>query len=361
MPQSILIIHNTLPSYRRELFALLGSWFQIDLYISETASESLKGVPGVQISPLSGQGRKGALQQLKEKKYAAVVTGNWDTPQQLWGFYSVAKYCRKQNVPYLVWSEEWAWPMTWRRKLVQPIISTLVQNASAVIVPGVRSEQHFLQMGVRAKKIFWAPNASRVEVREASFKESTLPQILSVARFLPRKGLDVLCKSFASMHVPAELILFGADDSQAPGYRQKLEQLCYALDIASRVHFIRDDGDVSAKVQAYANCDIFILASTAQPIAEPWGLVVNEVMEFAKPVVVTDAVGSANDLVQDDVNGFIVRAGDTNTLTRALDTLASQSSLREQFGRASKERIVNFSYERMAEGFAQALRSVVKG
>ncbi len=39
---------------------------------------------------------------------------------------------------------------------------------------------------------------------------------------------------------------------------------------------------------------------------ESWGLVLNEAMSVRKPIVSTDMVGAAYDLIKDGVNGYIV-------------------------------------------------------
>src|ERR1019366_10173159 len=43
---------------------------------------------------------------------------------------------------------------------------------------------------------------------------------------------------------------------------------------------------------------------------EPWGLIVNEVMNAARPVIVSDDVGCAPDLIDDGRNGCIYRRGE---------------------------------------------------
>src|SRR6202035_3262796 len=48
-------------------------------------------------------------------------------------------------------------------------------------------------------------------------------------------------------------------------------------------------------------CDAFVLPS----IYEPWGLIVNEVMNAARAVVISDQVGCGPDLLRDGVNGFV--------------------------------------------------------
>ena len=53
----------------------------------------------------------------------------------------------------------------------------------------------------------------------------------------------------------------------------------------------------------YVNSDIFILPSRY----EPWGLSINEAMASENLIIASKFVGSANDLVKNNYNGFIFK------------------------------------------------------
>ena len=59
---------------------------------------------------------------------------------------------------------------------------------------------------------------------------------------------------------------------------------------------------------------MFVLPS----LMEPWGLVINEVMNAGRAVIVSDQVGAAADLVRDGDNGFVFPAGDADALSDCL-------------------------------------------
>ena len=65
----------------------------------------------------------------------------------------------------------------------------------------------------------------------------------------------------------------------------------------------------------YDLADLFVLPSRF----EPWGVVINEVMNAAKPVVVSACVGAAPDLVQPNLNGWIYPPGDVTALPQGHD------------------------------------------
>ena len=59
---------------------------------------------------------------------------------------------------------------------------------------------------------------------------------------------------------------------------------------------------------------VFVLPSRH----EPWGLIVNEVMNAGRAVIVSDEVGCQPDLITDGVEGCVFPAGDVAGLTAAL-------------------------------------------
>lgn len=101
----------------------------------------------------------------------------------------------------------------------------------------------------------------------------------------------------------------------------------------------------------YAAGDVFVLPSES----EPWGLVVNEAMEFALPVVVSDRIGCRH-LVADDENGFIVPYGDPTTLAGVLLKLARDDGLRARIGSSGRARIESETIERWVDAVIAALQ-----
>jgi glycosyltransferase involved in cell wall biosynthesis len=66
---------------------------------------------------------------------------------------------------------------------------------------------------------------------------------------------------------------------------------------------------------AYAASDVLVLPSTAR---ETWGLVANEALACGRPIVVSDAVGCAPDLIGDSGVGRVFPMGDTAALADAI-------------------------------------------
>ena len=96
--------------------------------------------------------------------------------------------------------------------------------------------------------------------------------------------------------------------------------------------------------------------------ADCWGYVVNEAMCCGKPVIATNAVGAAFDMVKDGKNGFIVPEKDADALYKAIKKIISEPELGRNMGLESKRIIEQgFTYEHMINGFRRAVDSVNKG
>lgn len=94
---------------------------------------------------------------------------------------------------------------------------------------------------------------------------------------------------------------------------------------------------------------------------KPWGLTFNELMSIGKPVIGTEAIGSAYDLIKDGVNGFMVPEKDSDALYSAMKKIASDPELEKEMGKESK-RIIDkgFTYEHMVDGFREAIEYAFK-
>jgi glycosyltransferase involved in cell wall biosynthesis len=86
-------------------------------------------------------------------------------------------------------------------------------------------------------------------------------------------------------------------------------------------------------------------------------LVVNEVMNAGKPVIVSNRVGAAPDLLKPGANGWIFSHGDVAALAKCL-TEAMEFPDLESMGRRSLEMINQWDFEADSRGLLAALKSV---
>ncbi len=210
-------------------------------------------------------------------------------------------------------------------------------NAIRVVPCGVDVAQ-FTPYGIRASR---NPDVLRV---------------VSISRLVPRKGVDTIVESIATI-TDAELVIAGggeaaslADDPEA----RRLSDLAASCGVADRIDL---RGPIARREVAELLRSADVVVCT--PWYEPFGMVALEAMACAVPVIAS-SVGGLNDTVVDGVTGFHVSPRSPEQLGRALRRLQSDVRLRRAFGRAARERVVsNYAWANVALETLEAYRAVV--
>ena len=173
------------------------------------------------------------------------------------------------------------------------------------------------------------------------------PIILYASKLQRRKKPDDLLAAYQRLDSAARPYLLFVGDGEM---RAELEP---AASESVRFLGFRNQSELPA---FFDLCDLFVLPS----VAEPWGLIVNEVMCAGKPVVVSDEVGCAPDLVKDGVNGFVFPAGDVPALARCLTALTADTAQCRAMGEASRAIVGSWGIPEVADGLRRALTSLAK-
>ena len=172
--------------------------------------------------------------------------------------------------------------------------------------------------------------------------------VLSVARLAPEKGLDVLVRAVAEAGDPRLVLVLTGEG----GERTRLETL--ANEAGVRL-VLTGDVEWERIVELYVAADVFALLSER----EPWAVVVNEAAACGLPLVLSDRVGAAHDLLRDGENGSLVAAGDIDAAAKALRELAEDPERRRAQGARSRELARDWGYGPSVEGFLEAVREAV--
>ena len=182
------------------------------------------------------------------------------------------------------------------------------------------------------------------------------PVILFAGKLQPRKHCDHLMEAYALLapaageEPHAYLVIVGDGEERAALERQAA---------ATGLRNIRFCGfrNQSELPRFFDLATVFVLPSRH----EPWGLIVNEVMNAARAVIVSDDVGAAPDLIEDGVNGYVYPVGDVDALARALLRVLEIPGNAEAMGQRAFERIQSWSFEEDVQGLRRALEHVAPG
>ncbi len=303
----------------------------------------------------------GIVRALTDARPAVVVVSGWST----FAAQAAITWCGLTGVPYVlvVESHDEGPRAAWRRGIKGTVIPSVVRRASGILVTGTLARNSMISRGAAPEhvRVFantidvegFGERVDRLEARRSELRGNVGAAdddvvVLSVARLAPEKRLDVLVQAVAAATDSRLLLLLAGDGPE----RTRLERLAQELDV--RVVFAGDT-DWEKIVEHYAAADIFALLSER----EPWAVVVNEAAACGLPLVLSDRIGAAHDLLRDGENGVLVRAGDVDAAARALRDLAADPELRRAQGARSRELARDWGYGPSVEGFLAAVREAV--
>ncbi|MEK9183937.1 MAG: class I SAM-dependent methyltransferase, partial [Patescibacteria group bacterium] len=89
--------------------------------------------------------------------------------------------------------------------------------------------------------------------------------------------------------------------------------------------------------------------------AEGWGFTVNEALSAGLPVITTDAVAAADDLIVDGVNGFKIKSDNPDDLAEKIKLLMENPEILLKMSGFAKDKMKNFTPQKQFETFAEAL------
>jgi glycosyltransferase involved in cell wall biosynthesis len=193
----------------------------------------------------------------------------------------------------------------------------------------------------------------RCEMRERVGIGADRVVVCGMFRMIPKKQPQYLVEAFdkARRTVPNLSLLLVGDGPLLP----ELRELVRARGIPD-VHFAGFVNQ-SGVAAVYAASDLFVLPSL---VHETWGLVVNEAMASGLPVIATDNVGSARDLIAGQGSGVVVPHNSVDALAEAIVRLGSDATLRESMGARAAEVVADFNYENVAEAVVAASREAAR-
>ena len=176
-----------------------------------------------------------------------------------------------------------------------------------------------------------------------------------VGRLQPWKGQDRFIRALAGLrergHDVHGLIVGGDAYNLSPAYERHLLRLVHDLSLTDYITFT---GQVKDSHIYTAIMDVLVNAS----MEEPFGIVLLEAMAIGVPVVAFNAAGPA-EIVESEVSGLLVPAGEEALLTEALERLAISDELRHRLGNRGRERFhASFTALRMTEQLQQTLEEL---
>lgn len=155
-----------------------------------------------------------------------------------------------------------------------------------------------------------------------------------VGKLIKIKGVLELIKAFDSANLKdSHLLIVGTGNME-----DELKEYVSSNNLTKNIHFIGYKNQLELPMY-YAISDVFILPS----LFEPWGLVVNEAMNFSLPLILSDKAGCVEDLLKEGVNGFTFNGDIKDNLKETLIKVRKIENFKANYGKHSLEIINKYS------------------
>lgn len=174
--------------------------------------------------------------------------------------------------------------------------------------------------------------------------------VVSVSRLVPWKGFEVLIRAHVALKKKfpdLSLLIVGTGPDMG-----KLERIAKDLGVGDSVIFT---GNVERAValRYMRAADVFVLNTHYEGFSH----LLLEASAVGVPIVTT-RIGGNPELIEDNVNGFLVKPDDETALTHRVGKLLASPEARVRLASNAKKRVERFSIARMVDETAAALRAV---
>ena len=322
----VLFMANIPSPYRVKFFDELGKYCDLtvtfegkkatdrDAGWKARATTSFRSVYLKGIRTSSDQFLCPGIVKILNRRFDHIIVGGYSTPTSMLAI----EYMRLRRIPF--WIEADGGIISNDNKLKYGLKRHLISSASAWFSSGKATTEYLVHYGAKQEKTcvypFTSVSANQIldhlptkEEKENLRKELGVTEqkmIISVGRFIPVKGFDVLMK--AAKNLPSDIGVYIVGGQPDENYLKMQNELNL-----SHVHFI-DFMSPDRLAKYYQAANLFVLMTRG----DVWGLVVNEAMANGLPVITTDRCVAGLELVQNGKNGYIVPVDDADALAEAI-------------------------------------------
>lgn len=230
----------------------------------------------------------------------------------------VPSYATRLGLPFLrAPSESW---ITWMHNRAEVNLCTSQQMVDRARQVGIREVDLWPKA---VDTVAYRPSAASAQMRDRlTDGHPEAPLVLYVGRLSREKDLDQLLEPLRRLQRYGVRLAFVGS---GPG-QDELKEMFAGTPTVFTGYLAGED-----LAAAYASADVFAFPSATETL----GLVALESMASGVPVVGADA-GGIPFVIDEGRTGFLVRPGDTDTLTDRLQQLVTDEALRARMGAAAR-------------------------
>lgn len=300
------------------------------------------------------------LKYLSPKLFDRIVIANPTTPTGILALL----YCRWFHIPFVIQSEG---GFQGNGRGFKEKFKKYIMEKACIFLTGMGGDNdYFLRYGARKSQLKPYPFSSLsekdlIEAKNSFFTQDKLSLkqklgieeehvIISVGRFSYLKGYgkgyDILMRMAEKTSKNIGFYIVGDEPTQEFidwKNHKKLEN----------VHFVPFKTK-NQLAEYYLASDVLAILSRG----DTWGLVVNEAMSYGLPVVSSDKCIAGIELIENNVNGFVLSLEDEQNIYSTLSKLVCDNERCKKFGLASLNKIESYTIENMSKKIYEALEKM---
>ena len=250
-----------------------------------------------------------------------------------------------------------------RQILRRSYAGPFLRSVDAILADCERNREYFHKLGANPDDVYLFPCAVDNDRFQDARKELDQPVIdelrselgipdedtivLFVGKFTKRKRPRDLIDAMNQLPVDCDVSAILVGDGPL---REQLEEAARKQN-TNRVVFA-GFGNQSEQPAFYELGDLFVIPSAYDPSPK----VMNEAMNFELPIVASDGVGTADDMIRD--NGRVFSTGNVEQLSDILHTIIADDSCRERMGRRSLDIVNQWDFEADIEVLEEVVAEV---
>jgi len=223
----------------------------------------------------------------------------------------------------------------------------LYPRAAGVIVQTNIAKDIYQRMLPEAK-LYVIGNPIRTIVKEPGILKENI--VLSVGRLIKTKHHDELIRIFVKVNPSNWKLVIIGDDANRQQNKARLNALIKELNAEDKVLLAGTRNDVDT---FYKKSKIFAFTSSSEGFPN----VIGEAMSAGLPVIAFDCIAGPSELIQNKINGLLIKLFDYEEYERSLIILMKDDSLRKSMGENAQSSITRFSTKIVSETYYSVLVS----
>ena len=186
---------------------------------------------------------------------------------------------------------------------------------------------------------FWEPYAQHIEVipnmltiKSKRVVDYGAKRVISAGRYMSEKGFDRLLEAWHHINSHFNdwhLYIFGNGD------RTPYQQIADKFQLGNTIHIMPATDNIA---EEFSKSSIYVMSSRY----EGFGLVLAEAMSCGLPCISFDCPYGPRDIITDGEDGILVKNGNVEALSKAIERLMTDESLRQSMGEKAIINVARF-------------------